>query len=260
MTNTNTPIEPDDISEAYFAEARSWGADRVAYAARSRRIAWIIAAISTAVAALEALALIALAPIKTVVPYTVMVDRTTGFVQVLEGTQPSTVKPNTALTNSMLAQYVIARESFEINNLAQQYKKVALWSGGEARRDYLALMPVSNALSPLNVYPRTALVNTMIESVTPSGPDSAQVRFRTERRDPGQGAVSTGRYVAQLRYRYDGEPLSLDDRLANPLGFQVIEYSKDQELAPQPMPAVTPMPAPVNASPAAAPMRPVGGN
>lgn len=260
MTKKNIMIEPDDDREAYFADARSWGVDRAADAARSRRIAWIVASIAVAIAALEALALIALAPIKTVVPYTVMVDRTTGFVQVLEGTHPATVKPNTALTNSMLAQYVIARESFEINSLAEQYKKVALWSGGEARRDYLALMPASNVLSPLNVYPRAALVNTMIEGVTPSGPDSAQVRFRTERRDPGQGAVATGRYIAQIRYRYSGEPLSLDDRLANPLGFQVIEYSKDQELAPQPMPAVAPVAAPVNLSPAAAPMRPVGGN
>jgi len=260
MTKTNTPIEPDDDREAYYAEARSWGADRAADAARSRRIAWIVAAIAVAIAALEALALIALAPIKTVVPFTVMVDRTTGYVQVLEGTHPATVKPNTALTHSMLAQYVIARESFDINSLAQQYKKVALWSGGAARRDYLALRPISKALSPLNVYPRAALVNTMIESVTPSGPDGVQVRFTTERRDPGQAAVATGRYVAQIRFRYSGEPLSLDDRLANPLGFQVIEYRRDQELAPQPLPAAAPVAAPVVAGPAAMQMRRVGGN
>ena len=59
MTKMNTPIEPDDDREAYYAEARSWGADRAADAARSRRIAWIVAAIATAIAALEALALIA---------------------------------------------------------------------------------------------------------------------------------------------------------------------------------------------------------
>ncbi len=260
MTKNNHQTEPADDHEAYFAEARSWGADRAAEAARSRRNAWIVASIATGIAALEALALIALAPIKTVVPYTVMVDRTTGFVQVLEGTQPATVKPNTALTHSMLAQYVIARESFDINSLAQQYKKVALWSGGEARRDYLALMPMSNALSPLNVYPRSALINTTIESVTPSGSDSVQVRFSTERRDPGQAAVATGRYVAQIRFRYSGEPLSLDDRLANPLGFQVIEYRRDQELAPQALPVPGPATSPAVVGPAATPLRRAGAN
>lgn len=260
MTKNKDQIEPAEDREAYYADALSWGADRAAEAAKSRRIAWIVASVATAIAALEALALIALAPIKTVVPYTVMVDRTTGFVQVLEGTHPETVKPNTALTHSMLAQYVIARESFDINSLAQQYKKVALWSGGEAQRDYLALMPMSNALSPLNVYPRSALVNTTVESVTPSGPDSVQVRFSTEQRDQSQAAVGTGRYVAQIRFRYSGEPLSLEDRLANPLGFQVIEYRRDQELAPQALPLPAPIAAPVGAGAAAGPMRRAGGN
>jgi len=259
MTRTKKQTEPDEAHEAYYAEARSWGVDRAVAAARSRRIAWIIAAIATAIAAMEALALIVLAPIKTVVPYTVMVDRTTGYVQVLEGTHPATVKPNTALTHSMLAQYVIARESFDIDSLAQQYKKVALWSGGAARRDYLALMPMSNALSPLNVYPRSALVTTTIESVTPTGNDSVQVRFATERRDQDQGAIQTGRYVAQIRFRYTGEPLSLEDRLANPLGFQVIEYRTDQEIAPLTSQAAVPpiRPAAAVATPT---LRPAGSN
>lgn len=256
MNKHETLTDPAQEREAYYAEARSWGIDREAELGKSRRVAWIVAAIATGIAALEALALIALAPIKTVVPYTVMVDRTTGYVQVLEGQHPETVKPNTALTHSMLAQYVIAREGFEINSLAQQYKKVALWSGEGARRDYLALMPMSNPLSPLNVYPRSSLITATVESVTPSGPDTVQVRFATERRDQAQGAVTRGRYIAQLRFRYSGEPLSLEDRLTNPLGFQVIEYRRDQEAVPQQTTAPAAL-APPPAAPAPAGPPPV---
>ncbi len=258
---TDATQDAAEEREAYYAEARSWGSDRAAEAAKSRRTAWIIASVATGIAALEALALIALAPIKTVVPYTVMVDRTTGYVQVLEGKHPETVKPNTALTHSMLAQYVIAREAFEINSLAQQYKKVALWSGEGARRDYLALMPMSSQMSPLNIYPRTAQVTVAVESVTPSGPDTVQVRFTTERRDQGQGAATKGWYVAQMRYRFTGEPLSLEDRLANPLGFQVIEYRRDQEAAPQQTAAPAPAPAaPVPTVQTTVAPRPAGTN
>lgn len=250
--------EPDSPSlEAYYADARSWGLDREHMARRSNRTAWIVAAVASGIAALEALALVALAPIKTVVPYTVMVDRTTGFVQVLEGRHPQTVKPQTALTQSMLAQYVIARESFAIDGIAAQYGKVALWSGEAARRDYLALMPIGNPMSPLNVYPRSSLVTTTVSSVTPTGQDTAQVRFMTERRDQGQGTVVRNWYAAQLRYRFTGEPMSLEDRLSNPLGFQVIEYRRDQEAPPQQ--ADTPSPAPAQAVPAyAVPVGPRG--
>ena len=44
-----------------------------------------------------------------------------------------------------------------------------------------------------------------------------------------QASAQRGWWAAQIRYRYSGEPMSLEDRLANPLGFQVIEYRRDQE-------------------------------
>ena len=238
--------------EAIYAEARSWAVDSEHRQRKSNRIAWIIAAVATVIALLEALALVALTPLKQVVPYTLLVDRTTGYVQVLDGTQPQKVTPTAALTQSMLAQYVIARETFEINGLAEQYKKVSLWSGDTARRDYLALMPTNNPLSPLNIYPRNALVTTTIASVTPTGPDTAQVRFITERRDPGQASAQRGWWAAQIRYRYSGEPMSLEDRLANPLGFQVIEYRRDQEAVPQQNAAPAPL-APQAPAPALGP-------
>lgn len=229
----NDSDPPDDDREVYYAEARSWAFDRQASSERSRRIAWIVAAIATVVALLEALALVALAPIKTVVPYTVMVDRTTGYVQTLSGNQSQQVKPQAALSQSMLAQYVIARETFDINSLADQYRKVTLWSGEEARRDYLAVMPISNPQSPLNIFPRASLVTTTVSSVSMTGTDTAQVRFMTERRDQPQGAAVRSYWVGMLRFRFAGEPMSVEDRLVNPLGFQVVSYRRDQEAVPQ---------------------------
>jgi type IV secretion system protein VirB8 len=46
--------------------------------------------------------------------------------------------------------------------------------------------------------------------------------------------------VAVIRYRYSGEPLRLEDRLVNPLGFQVLRYRRDAEALP-PEPATTPV-------------------
>ena len=48
------------------------------------------------------LALIGLMPLKTVVPYTLLVDRSTGFVEVLDGTHPQVIKPDAALVQAML--------------------------------------------------------------------------------------------------------------------------------------------------------------
>ena len=32
-----------------------------------------------------------------------------------------------------------------------------------------------------------------------------------------------------IRYRYSGEPMQLEDRMVNPLGFQVLRYRRDPE-------------------------------
>jgi type IV secretion system protein VirB8 len=220
--------------EQHYEAARSWAYDRDTALANSRRAAWIVASLATGVAVLEALALVALAPLKTVVPYTVMVDKTTGFSTVIDGTHPQVLKPQSVLTQSMLAQYVVARETFDITTIADQYRKVGLWSEGEARTEYLALMPLTNPQSPMNIYPRSALVTVTVDSVALIGPDTAQVRFVTDRRDGPTAASTRTAYVAQIRYRFAGEPLAMDDRLVNPLGFEIAHYRRDQEALPAP--------------------------
>lgn len=227
----NAETKPE-TRQAYFALAKSWAADRNESVQRSRRVAWIVAGVAAAIAIVEGLALIALTPLKTVVPYTLLVDRNTGFAQLLEGTEPQLIKPDAALTQAQLAQYVIAREAYQIDSIADQYRKVALWSAERARRDYLALMPRSNPDSPLNRFPRTAVVKTEIESVSPMGPQTAMVRFKTLRSEAGRLVEQPGYWVAILRYRYASEPLSIEDRIVNPLGFQVTSYRRDQEAPP----------------------------
>lgn len=228
----NKPTTPKIDRPAYHSRMATWAEDVQAAEARSRRTAWIVAGIATTIAALEAMAIISLAPLKTVVPYTVLVDRTTGFTQTLDGTHPQLIKPQSALVQSMLAQYVIAHETFDLTTTAEQYKKVSLWSAGDARTAYLSLMPTSNPQSPLNLYPRTALVATTIESVSITGPQSASVRFITDRRDTPSSAAVRNYWSAELRYRFTGEPMDVEDRLENPLGFQVVYYRRDQEAPP----------------------------
>lgn len=232
MTEDNTIEEAAEARKSYYAEARSWSSDKVEELLRSRRTAWIITGAVICIAVVEAIALIAMLPLKTVVPYTVLVDRNTGFAQVLEGEAVPSIKPQSALTQSLLAQYVVARETFDINSIQTQYRKVALWSGGEARRQYLAMMPAGNPDSPVNRYGRATTIETHIESVTPTAPDTALLRFYTERRSQGQPAGERAYWVSLIRYRFSGEPMAIEDRLVNPLGFQVVHYRRDQEAPP----------------------------
>ena len=236
--------------DAYYAEAASWNRDRVSAMHSSRRIAWWIAGVAAAIALLEAIALVLLTPLKTVEPYTLMVDKTTGYVQALKPVDQATISPDAALTQSFLVQYVIAREGFDMVTLNANYRKVALFSAETARSSYLQQMQVSNPASPIASYPRTTTIDTRVKSVSPIGKGAALVRFDTVRSDAGAQPQSPNSWVAVIRYRYSQAQMSLDDRFVNPLGFQVTSYRKDQEiLTPE---AAAPPSAAAGAAPPAA--------
>ena len=139
--------------DAYYAEADSWAKDRTDALRASRRIAWWVAGGACAIAICEALALLFLTPLKTVEPYTLLVDRQTGFVQQLKPLEPQSISRDRALTQSFLVQYVIARESFDIDSIQNEYRKVSLWSADAARNEYLSGIQVSNPDSPWSAYP-----------------------------------------------------------------------------------------------------------
>jgi type IV secretion system protein VirB8 len=243
--------------DAYYEQAESWDKDRLQAVRSSQRIAWWVAGGAALIAVLEAGALILLTPLKTVEPYTLLVDRTTGYVQALKPLEPGKIAPDTALTQSFLVQYVIAREGFDLATINANYRKVALFSADRARSSYLSQMQVSNPGSPLVTLPRGAILEARVKSISPVGKDVALVRFETVRTDPNGQAQPPQPWIATVSYRWSGEPMKLEDRFVNPLGFQVTSYRRDPEALPvsdgpaptatakdQPMQGATPGQAP----------------
>lgn len=231
----------DERLEEYYQEAETWSHDRQAAADRTLRLAWIAAGVAATIALAEAFALVMLIPLKREVPYTLLVDRQTGYVEALKPLENDHLTADAALTRSFLVQYVIARESFDIDSLQENYRKVGLWSGGETRDRYVAAMSSGNAASPLASLPRRATIDVQIRSVSSLSPNSALVRFATVRTDPGGRAQIAQNWQALLTYRFSDAEMSAEDRLTNPLGFQVTRYRRD----PETLPEVVAQPAPV---------------
>jgi type IV secretion system protein VirB8 len=228
----------------YYANAGSWADERTQSIYASRKVAWIVAMVATAIATLLAMAILFMLPLKTVVPHTLLVDKQTGFVQALDPAAPQKIAPQKALTQSLLVQYVEAREGFDISTVQGQFKKVALWSSGAAKNRYINMMQASNAESPLVTLPRTTVIDVEVRSVSQLSEKSALVRFASVRRDQGGTELPPENWVAIIRYRFSNAPMTVEDRYVNPLGFEVIDYRKDAETLP--VEAAAPAAQPVN--------------
>ena len=245
----------DHALKDYYRDAATWSDDRTAELTGSRKAAWIVAIVASVIALLEGIALVLLVPLKTVVPYTLLVDRQTGYVEAVKPLERATIAPDTALVRSFLVQYVIAREGFDFDQVKDTYYKVALWSSGDARSRYIADMQASSPASPLATLPRRALVQVQVRSVSSLGSDSSLVRFTTTRTDPGAQAQPPQHFAAVIKYGFSGAAMRAEDRMINPLGFQVSRYRKDAETLPEAAPLAPAGPPAPYAPPAIAPVR-----
>jgi type IV secretion system protein VirB8 len=224
--------EARKAADIYYAQSSSWAQERNDALRSSRRVAWIVAGVALVVALALAVALLLLMPLKTVVPYTLLVDRQTGYVQSLSPIESNRIAADSALTQSFLVQYVIAREGFDRATVQSDYKKVALWSADNARSSYLSEIQVSNPDSPLTRLPPGTTIQARIRSISSLGQNSALVRYETVQQGRNASAQGPRGWVALVSYRFSNAPMSVEDRFINPLGFQVTGYRRNAETPP----------------------------
>lgn len=230
-----------DTDDGYVSGSGSWHESTMDRIERSRRVAWYVAAAFGILALLLAIAVVLMLPLKSTEPYTLLVDRQTGNVEALTPLDEQVITPDSALTRSFLVQYVVARESFDADSVQNDYRKVSLWSDGQARQRYQSQMAASNPTSPLNYMPRNGTISVDIRSISSLSANSSMVRFTTTRTDPGAQPQGPDHWAAVISYKFSGAEMSEADRLINPLGFQVTRYRRDPETLPEMTEAVQPV-------------------
>jgi type IV secretion system protein VirB8 len=238
----------------YYEAASSWAQDTHATLRASRRTAWIIAGVAIGVASLQAIAIAFLLPLKQSVPYTITVDRETGYVQTTRGVNLGNLTETDAIAQSFVVQYVLARESFEATDYRENYRKTMMWSQGGAETEYARDWDKNNPNGAAQRYRPTTRVKVTVKSVTILGPRSAMVRFDTEQTEgPSSGGMRQP-WVASVGYSFSGKPVSEQDRYLNPLGFQVASYRRDAETTGPIAVAAPPAPPPPIIGPTSAPV------
>lgn len=216
-----------DNLKSYFEKARRFDQDRMVQVERSNRLAWSIAIASAIVAGISILAVASLAPLKTVEPFVVRVDNSTGIVDVVSALSATAGTYDEAVTKYFAAKYVRGREGYVWSEAQENFRTIALLSTQAEQARFAATYRGSNPQSPQNVYGRSATVRINIVSIALINQNVASVRYM---RSVTRGEeVRTTHFVATLTYSYANAPMSSTDRLVNPLGFAVSEYRADPE-------------------------------
>lgn len=224
--------DSEDDLKAYFAEAQSWDRDRFVAAARSRRVAWVVAAIAVALSIVSVGSVMALSPLKTVVPYVVTVDRSTGATEVTQELRgDKSITYDEAIRKYFLADYVRTREGWIPQAREEFFRKVLALSSREEQSRWTAFYKKDNPDSPQNQFTAADAVFVAVRSVAFISPNVAQVRFN-KRLQRDQQVVETPA-IATITFDVLSKPETEAGRYANPLGFQVRSYRADAEVTPR---------------------------
>lgn len=225
-------------------------------AQRSQKRAWFVAASAVLMSFLLALGYLLMLPLKERTPFIVLADPYTGTATVaplVSDLSQSPVTANAAINKANIANYVIARESYDYNILTQRdWRLVWTMSTKEEGEAYDNLLSPVNPESPIKLYGKFRAIRINIISLTPNQEGwfdkqgSATVRFQRVLVDKNNGTPSIlDTRVATIVYTYN-EALSLTDeqRFSNPLGFQVTDYRVVSEMGS--LPVQPPNAAPVS--------------
>jgi len=219
--------------EGYFAEARSWDADRAAQLGRSARAAWLTATAGWLCAMAGAVALTVLMPLKRVDPFVIRVDNTTGVVDVVP-VYAGTTSMDEAVTRYFLTHYLYVCERFNFATAESDYEECGAFHSPQRNQAWYALWTTTNPASPLNVHKDGSSVRVQVTSVSFFSraiglSDLAQVRYLKAARQGSGADESITHWLATVQYAYAEPSKDPRTRRWNPLGFKIVDFRTEPE-------------------------------
>ncbi|PHY90148.1 conjugal transfer protein TraJ [Campylobacter vulpis] len=198
---------------------------------QSNKRAWLISFVAIFIASLSLIAVVLLTPLKTIEPYVIRVDNTTGMVDILTLLDEKEITQNEALDKYFISQYIKAREGYYYELLNQDYLLTQLMSSENVANEYRALYEGDNARD--QILKNSNEVSVQILSVVlgeSNGVKTSTIRANITTKNLSSRGTSQATKVITLSYDYTLGKASEENRLLNPLGFKVLTYRIDNEV------------------------------
>lgn len=235
----------DEALQSYFSEAASWDIDRSAQTVQRLRIAWLVAIAGWGCAVSVSVALGLLMPLKTVEPYVIRVDNSTGIVDIVP-MYAGRADISETVARYLLTHYITVCEGFDFITAERDYEECGAYHTARRNVEWYAQWNPVNPNSPLNVYKDGTTVRAQVTAVTffsrANGVNAlAQIRYVKARRPPG-GSDTLTHWIATIEYAYVAPSKEVKIRQWNPLGFRIVDFRTEPESAVEasPLPAPTP--------------------
>ncbi len=213
-------------------QPKSWFQDKYQFVLVQRNFLAIVTIVSLLGSVVAGYSVLKLTPLKTVEPFIIQIEERSGITQMVEPVDREKIGGKEALDNYFLWYYVRARETYHPSDQRRNWEITRVMSSAEVFELFLEDTSPSNAKSARSVLgslgTRAISDPTFVYLDDPER-NVVQVRFVVEE----NFRQSKTRYpkIATIEYDFFDLELSREQRLLNPLGFQVTNYRLDDEVA-----------------------------
>lgn len=166
---------------------------------------------------------------KSLEPYVIEISDKTGMPTVVEQETVKKFTSDEVIKRYFINEFLRVSEGYDPFTYKQDYKKLRLLCDAKVYREFLSQLSVKNPESPINTLGSRGKREIKIKSIQFLEPQTVQVRALIE-----NSGVYTGQkqrdVVIYMSFKFVNLNLSMQDRMINPLGFQVDSYRITEEL------------------------------
>ena len=219
-----------DKQELYNS-ALSWETARLDQLYKSEKRAWSIAKAFAACFVLCCISIMLLMPLKTVAPYVIKVNESTGMTEVLSIANKRDIPVNEMMNKYWLSQYVLARETYDWRTLNQEYVKVRELSLPNVFEPYANQFGQQKDSLEMRLKDNYRVL-VKLKSIVVNSDSIATIRFEKTVVNNGTAKdESTQGWTATIGFEYFPTfNVTEERRLVNPFGFKVTSYRIDPEI------------------------------
>lgn len=174
-------------------------------------------------------AIIVLSKLQTVIPVIAMIDAN-GHVVNEQVVDKYKVEEQDSFVQSQVYDFIAACNTFDPDWRQHFSDMCHVRSIPEVAKQYDVEISPDNAANPYYVIGKNGKRYPKITSITSVGDHTFRVAFRSIT-EKDSGELKTEYFTALIHYVFTNQPLAVENRWENPLGFAVTSYHKDQELA-----------------------------
>lgn len=225
--NDAAAVEVNNLREAEL----TWESSRLSMVLTSEAKAWNIVKLLSGIIFGLVVALCCLMPLKSVEPFVIQTEKSTGLSTVLHIANQRDIPVSEVMNKYWISQYVLARETYDWNTIDQDFYKVRELSMPNIFEPYASQYDVNNKESLDKKLKDNYRIIVKLNSVVINNKETATVRFARQTIDTNSNTTTNSTtWTATIGFEYFPDfDVPEEKRLINPFGFKVTSYRVDEE-------------------------------